>query len=171
MTIDDIKNKLADFAKDIRLNFTTVLRDEKLAENQRYGTLLVSAYATKHPELINDIEALVADKLSDEEKEAIKAAAVIMAMNNIYYRYTHLVSDKDYMKMPAGLRMNVMANPGIEKSDFELYSLAVSAINGCGMCMDTHEKTLRKHDVSAEQIQQAVKIAAIVNAMAQSYVI
>jgi alkyl hydroperoxide reductase subunit D len=94
-----------------------------------------------------------------------------MAMNNIYYRYTHLVSSKDYQTMPAKLRMNVMANPGIEKVDFELYSSAVSAINGCGMCMDTHEKTLRKHEMSAEMIQQAVRIAAIVNAVAQSYAI
>jgi alkyl hydroperoxide reductase subunit D len=169
MTIDDIKNKIGDFAKDIRLNFTTVLKEEKLTENQRYGILLASAYATKSNELIQDVEALVADKLSDEEQTAIKAAVAIMAMNNIYYRYLHLVSDKDYIKMPAGLRMNVMANPGIEKSDFELYSLAVSAINGCGMCMDTHEKTLRKHNLSAEQIQQAVKIAAITQALAQSY--
>lgn len=169
MTIDTIKDQLGDFAKDIRMNLSIVLKDENLSETQRYGTLLVSAYATKDAELINEVEQLTADILADDQREAIKAAAVIMAMNNVYYRYLHLVSDKAYMKMPTGLRMNIMANPGIDKADFELYSLAVSAINGCGMCMDTHEKTLRKHDMTAEQIQQAVKIAAITNAVAQAY--
>jgi lipoyl-dependent peroxiredoxin subunit D len=68
--------------------------------------------------------------------------------------------------MPARLRMNVMANPGVEKVDFELWSLAVSAINGCGMCIESHEHELRKAGVSAEQIQAAVRVAAVVHAIA-----
>jgi alkyl hydroperoxide reductase subunit D len=89
-----------------------------------------------------------------------------MAMNNVYYRFTHLVGDSEYQTLRAGLRMNAMSNPGCDKIDFELCSLAVSAINGCGMCMDSHEKTLRKHGVTAQAIQSAVRIAAVVNAVA-----
>ncbi|HET7332673.1 carboxymuconolactone decarboxylase family protein, partial [Dyella sp.] len=59
-----------------------------------------------------------------------------------------------------------MANPGGSKIDFELASLAVSAINGCGKCMESHEKTLRKHEVSAQAIQSVVRIAAVVHAVA-----
>ena len=62
--------------------------------------------------------------------------------------------------------MNVIGNPGIDKLDFELLSLAVSAVNGCGMCVVAHEKQLRKHEVSREAIQSAVRIAATVHAVA-----
>jgi alkyl hydroperoxide reductase subunit D len=89
-----------------------------------------------------------------------------MAMNNIYYRFVHLSSAADYKTMPAKLRMNVIGKPGVEKADFELWSIAVSAINGCGMCIDSHEKILREAGVSAEQIQAAVRIAAVVHAVA-----
>jgi len=88
-----------------------------------------------------------------------------MAMNNVYYRFTHLVGNEEYATMRAGLRMNVMANPGCDKIDFELASLAVSAVNGCGMCMESHEKTLQKHGVAAQSIQSAVRIAAVLHAV------
>jgi len=87
-------------------------------------------------------------------------------MNNIYYRFTHLVEDPEYQTLRASLRMNVMANPGCGKIDFELASLAVSAINGCGKCVDSHEKTLRKHEVPALAIQSAVRIASVIHAVA-----
>ena len=68
--------------------------------------------------------------------------------------------------MPARLRMNVIGNPGIDKLDFELISLAVSAVNGCGMCVLAHEKKLRQHEVSREAVQTAVRIAAVIHAVA-----
>ena len=88
-----------------------------------------------------------------------------MGMNNVYYRFTHLVGG-DYPSMPAKLRMNVMARPGVEKVDFELWSLAVSAINGCGMCMESHEKVVLHGGLTKEQVQAAVRIAAVVHAVA-----
>jgi lipoyl-dependent peroxiredoxin subunit D len=88
-------------------------------------------------------------------------------MNNIYYRFLHLVEDPEYAQMPARLRMNVIGNPGIDKQDFELLSLAVSAINGCGTCVASHERTLRKHEMSREGVQSAVRIAATVHAVAR----
>jgi alkyl hydroperoxide reductase subunit D len=90
----------------------------------------------------------------------------MMAMNNIYYRFAHLVGNEEFATMRAGLRMNVMANPGGSKIDFELASLAVSAINGCGKCMESHERTLDRHGVPAQAIQSAVRIAAVVHAVA-----
>jgi lipoyl-dependent peroxiredoxin subunit D len=85
-----------------------------------------------------------------------------MAMNNIYYRFTHLSKHPDFLSMPARLRMNVIANPGVEKIDFELWSLAVSAVNGCGRCIEAHEDVLLKAGVSKDAIQDAIRIAAIV---------
>ena len=89
-----------------------------------------------------------------------------MAQNNVYYRFVNLAANKEYGTIPAKLRMNVIGNPGVDKIDFELWSLAVSAINGCGMCIDAHEAELKKSGMSAEQIQTAVRIAASVAAAA-----
>ena len=89
-----------------------------------------------------------------------------MGMNNIYYRFLHLVEDGEYATMPARLRMNIIGNPGIDKLDFELLSLAVSAVNGCGMCITSHEKKLRIGGISREQIQSAIRIASVIHAVA-----
>jgi lipoyl-dependent peroxiredoxin subunit D len=89
-----------------------------------------------------------------------------MAMNNVYYRAVHLASNTEYTKMPARLRMNVIANPGAPKLDFELWCLAVSAINGCGACIDSHEKALRDGGVPAEKIHAVLRYAAIVESTA-----
>jgi alkyl hydroperoxide reductase subunit D len=89
-----------------------------------------------------------------------------MGMNNIYYRFLHLVEEPEYGTLRAGLRMNAMTNPGGDKIDFELASLAVSAVNGCGKCLESHEKTLRKHGLSAQPIQSAARIAAVIHAVA-----
>ena len=105
-------------------------------------------------------------RMAPEALRAAQAAAAVMAMNNVYYRFTHLVENEDYAKLPAKLRMNVMANPGTSKENFELWSLAVSAVNGCGRCMTAHERVLRTAGLSAEQVQAAVRIAAVVHAVA-----
>ena len=89
-----------------------------------------------------------------------------MGMNNVYYRFLHLVDDREYQALPARLRMNVIGNPGIAQDDFELLSLAVSAVNGCGLCIKAHERKLREHGVSREAIQSAVRIASTIHAVA-----
>lgn len=160
-------------AKDIKLNLGSVLTEEgapDLKQNQIYGIALASAYATKSVAVVSAV-LREASSLSAEEIHAAKAAATIMAMNNIYYRFNHLVSDKEFSKMPAKLRMNVIGAPGIAKADFELMSLAVSAINGCGMCMDAHVHEVGKAGVSKTGVQSAVRIAAVINAAAQAVAI
>lgn len=166
MSIETLKNLLPDYAKDIKLNLSSLAGDETLNTQQLWGTFLVSALATRQERVISEISAEAAEKLSSEALNAAKAAAAIMAMNNIYYRFVHLAKNKEYAALPAKLRMNVLASPGVDKVDFELWSLAVSAINGCGMCIDSHEAGLRKHNVTAEQIQTAVRIASVVHAVA-----
>jgi alkyl hydroperoxide reductase subunit D len=90
-----------------------------------------------------------------------------MGMNNIYYRFQHLVSHPEYETMPAKLRMNVIgAYKGDAKNDFELVSLAVSAVNGCGMCIDSHDKVLREGGITIQAIQSAVRIASVIHAVA-----
>jgi alkyl hydroperoxide reductase subunit D len=131
---------------------------------------LASAYATKHTDLIKAAEVISASA-GEKTVEAAKIASTIMAMNNVYYRFVHLNEDEEMSKLPARLRMNGMMNPGVEKVDFELMSIAVSAINGCGMCMKSHREVLQKHGVPNESIQHAVRIAAVTAATAQGLTI
>ncbi len=164
MSIEDLKNRIPDYAKDIKLNLSSLVRDESLNEQQLWGTFLATALAGRNAGVITAIEAAAAGHLSAEALNAAKAAAAIMAMNNVYYKFTGMMSD-EYRTMPAGLRMNVIGNPGVDKGDFELWSLAVSAMNGCQFCVHAHEKQLRDHDFTAVQIQTAVRIASVVQAM------
>jgi alkyl hydroperoxide reductase subunit D len=165
MSIEVLKNALPDYAKDLKLNLGSLATEPSLSAQQRAGTFIASAIASRHAGVTQAILAEFAPALSPEALTAAKAAAAIMGMNNVYYRFTHLVGG-DYPNMPAKLRMNVMAKPGVEKVDFELWSLAVSAINGCGMCMESHEKIVRHGGISQEQVQTAVRIAAVVHAVA-----
>ena len=164
MSIEAIKEALPDYAKDIKLNISSLAFEEILNPQQLWGTFMASALASRNEFIIQNIEAEASQHLSTEAMSAAKAAASIMAMNNVYYRFVHLSSNKEYQTMQAKLRMNVIGNPGVEKDDFELWSLAVSAINACGMCIDAHEQQLLKGGMSKEQIQAAVRIAAVVHA-------
>ena len=166
MSIESLKSAIPDYAKDIRLNLSSIAAEQGLGDQRLWGTLLASAIATRQPVVIAAIEAEARRRLSPEALAAAKAASAVMAMNNVYYRFAHLVSAKDYATMPARLRMNVMANPGVPKADFELWSLAVSAINGCGHCMDAHESLLRKEGMTPQDIQAAVRAAAVIQAVA-----
>lgn len=174
MSIQAFKSQLGDFAKDTKLNLGIVLTEEgapDLRQNQIYGIALASAYATKNTAVIQAVSGEVTSALSEAEINAAKTAATVMAMNNIYYRFTHLVSDKDFSKLPAKLRMNALANPGIDKVDFELYSLAISAINGCGMCMEAHVHEVVKGGVSKTGVQSCIRIASVINAAAHAALI
>jgi lipoyl-dependent peroxiredoxin subunit D len=168
-SLDVIRDALPDYARDLRLNLGSVLATTGapgLTERQIWAVAFAAAIASRHVPLARDIEALAATHLAPADLNAARAAAAIMGMNNIYYRFLHLVEDEEYKQLPARLRMNVLANPGIDKLDFELLSLAVSAINGCGTCVASHERQLRQHGVAREAVQSAVRIAATVHAVA-----
>ena len=165
MSLDTLKARMPGYAKDIRLNLGSLANEPVLSTEQRAGAFVAAALASRNKEVTEALVAEFAPQLPAEAMEAAKAAAAIMAMNNIYYRFVHLAGG-DYGKMPARLRMNVLARPGVDKAMFELWSLAVSAVNGCGMCIESHERAVRGHGLTAEQIQAAVRIAAVVHAAA-----
>ena len=169
MRLADLKSQLPDYAKDLRLNLESVLTEggaPGLTQKQIVVIALASAIASRYKPLTAAINELAAQHASEDELKGARVAASIMGMNNIYYRFIHLVGDAEYGTLRANLRMNAMANPGGDKVDFELASLAVSAVNGCGMCLESHEKTLRKHGLSAQPIQSTARIAAVIHAVA-----
>ena len=167
MSLDTLKSRMPDYAKDLKLNLGSLVNETVLTDQQKYGCLLASAHAVGEPVTLRALEAEAQGKMTPEAIKAAKAASAIMGMNNVYYRATHLISNTTYTTVPAKLRMNVIGSPGIEKADFELFSLAVSAVNGCGMCLDAHEAELRKHGLTTDQIQAGLRIGAVVNAAAR----
>ena len=166
MSLKEFADRLPEFAKDLRLNVSSLLNDPTLEDQRKYGLILACAHGTGYRPIVAAAEAEVEGKLSPEAANAARAAAAVMAMNNVYYRFVHLASNPVYGTLPAKLRMNVIGSPGIDKADFELFSIAVSAINGCGMCIDSHERVLSQHGVKPETIQAAARIGAVIKAVA-----
>jgi alkyl hydroperoxide reductase subunit D len=166
MSIEALKSRLPDYAKDIKLNLGNVATSTALNPQQVWGSLLASALASRNAEVIGAVAADAQRHLTPEAQQAAKAAAAVMGMNNIYYRSIHLIGDAELGKMPARLRMTVIGNPGVEKLDFELYALAVSAVNGCGMCLEAHVREVMGKGATREGVQDALRIAAVVHAAA-----
>lgn len=167
MSIDNIKEALPGYAKDLKLNFGSIVKTTELSEQQLWGALVATAAATKSDRLLREIAEDALDILRQEAYDAALGAAAIMGMNNVFYR-TKGQLDGAYDDLRAGLRMNIIGNPGVAKEDFELWSLAVSAINGCGHCLAAHEKTLRDAQVSRTVIFEAIRLASIVSGVAQA---
>ncbi|MEU9347249.1 alkyl hydroperoxide reductase [Streptomyces sp. NPDC048278] len=165
MSLDALKSRVPDYAKDLKLNLGSVIGNSELPAQQLWGTVLATAIAARSPIVLRELAPEAKANLTPEAYTAAKAAAAVMAMNNVFYRTRHLLSDHEYGTLRAGLRMNVLANPGVDKVDFELWSFAVSAVNGCGMCLDSHEQVLRKAGVGREVVQEAFKIASVVQAV------
>lgn len=166
MSLEPLREALPDYAKDLKLNLSNVIDRTSLTEQQLWGTLLASAIASRSDRVIEVVGAEARERLDEAAERAARAAAAVMAMNNVYYRFTHLVGDDEYASMPARLRMTVIGNPGVERLDFELWSLAVSAVNGCGRCIESHAHEVASKGPTREVVQDVVRVAAVVHAVA-----
>ena len=164
--VQTLRDEISDPARDIKLNLQSVLEQGSLTAAQRWGVAIASAVAARNPRLR---DALLADGRLVVEENVVDdalAAASLMAMNNVYYRFRHMIGKESYSQMPARLRMQRIARPATNKADFELFCLAVSAINGCEMCVRSHEQAVLGSGLSEEQVHDAVRLAAVVNAAA-----
>jgi alkyl hydroperoxide reductase subunit D len=166
MSLEQLLETLPEYAKDLKLNMGSVLRQTELTEQQTWGTAVCCAMASRNAALLESILAEAAGHLNEQAMFAAKGAAAIMGMNNIFYRFRHLSTNEKYATMPARLRMQIIARHGGDPVDFELWCLAVSAINGCGACVDSHEHVLREKGVTEETVLAAVRIASTIHAVA-----
>ncbi|NYV75587.1 carboxymuconolactone decarboxylase family protein [Streptomyces sp. UH6] len=166
MALAELKSAIPDYAKDLRLNLGAVIGNSLLPTQALWGTVLACAIASRSPLVLRELEPEARENLKPEAYRAAKTAAAIMAMNNVFYRTRHLLSDPEYSSLRAGLRMNVLGDPGVDRADFELWAFAVSAVNACGACLDAHEHKLREAGVSRDVVQEATKIAAVLQAVA-----
>jgi alkyl hydroperoxide reductase subunit D len=169
MSIEALRAKLPAYAKDIGANLTVLASETVLSGQAKWGCFVASACAIGEPETLKAINAAAREAgLSPEAFKAARTAAAIMAMNNVYFRALHLMEAPEYRTLPSRLRMNRLAHhPGVEIVDYELWCVAVSAINACGACLDSHEAELRERGVQPVQVQAALRIAAVVNAVGQ----
>jgi alkyl hydroperoxide reductase subunit D len=165
--IERIKRRIPDHARDLRINLGVITAATALSPHQAWGTAVAAAVTSRSPELLAAIEEAAAPHLTPESLAAARAAASIMAMNNIYYRFVHMIGDdSEYHQMPARLRMQVIGKPGVDALDFELWCLAASAITGCEQCVRAHEASVRQRGGAADHVHEAVRIAAVVHAVA-----
>lgn len=166
MTITELLDTLPAYARDLKLNFSSLVQQAELNPQQIWGTVVTSALASRNRELTEAALAEAASHLSPQALEAAKGAAAIMGMNNVYYRFLHLAGNPKYGTLPARLRMNLIRTHGVEAVDFELWCAAASAINGCAACMDAHEKVVREKGLSEEAVLAAIRLAAVIHALA-----
>ncbi len=165
--LDQLKERIPDYARDLRINLGVIGSSTALSPQQAWTIALASAVITRHRDLIAAVEGDAAAQLDAKALDAAKGAAAIMGMNNVYYRFLHYLGEAgEYSHMPARLRMQVIGNPGIDKLDFELACLAASAISGCESCVRSHEKAVRERGGTKDMVQDAVRIAAVLNAVA-----
>jgi alkyl hydroperoxide reductase subunit D len=166
MTLESLLESTPAYAKDLKLNLSSLLRQTEFTEQQIWGTAVACAIASRNARLLETLVAEAQTRLSPQALEAAKTAAALMGMNNIYYRFLHLTSNTKYATIPARLRMNGIRSHGIDHNDFELWCTAVSAINGCGACVESHQKALIDRGVGEETILAAVRIASVVHGLA-----
>ena len=166
MTLDALIDSLPPSAKDLKLNYSSLVRNNsELTGQQLWGTVVASAIATRSAALTAAVLQAAPSHMGAPALEAAQTAAAVMSMNNVFYRFHHLSANDKYATMPARLRMNGLRGHGVEEVDFELWSLAVSAINACGKCVSSHEKVVRDKGATEELVVAVVRVAAVIHAI------
>ena len=164
--IERLREAMPPFARDIQLNLSSVLQGGVLSDEQRWGIALACALAAGDPSLRDAVLEDATTKVGDGAIDDARAAAALMAMNNVFYRFRHMVGKESYATKPARLRMNRIAQPRTDKATFELMCLAVSAINGCEACIQSHEHAVLEGGLTEDHVMDAVRIVATMRAAA-----
>ena len=166
MTYQELVDSIPDYAKDLKLNLGNVMEQSELTAQQAWGTAVACALAARNRQLYRALLTEATARLSPQALFGARAAAAVMGMNNIFYRFRHFASNEKYGAMPARLRMQSIRTHGADPADFELWCLAVSAVNGCQVCVDSHEHAVREKGLSEETVLAAIRIAATIHALA-----
>jgi lipoyl-dependent peroxiredoxin subunit D len=164
--INTLKERLPDYAKDIRLNLDAVIGRSSLAPAAAAGAALAAAFAARSAPIIDAIRT--DGTLDAQHHQAALTAAALMGMNNVWYPFVEMASDADLKAMRAELRMNAYAtHGGVDRQSFELYALAASIVGKCEFCIRSHYKLLRETGLTTQQLRDVGRIAAVINAAAQ----
>lgn len=154
------------YTRDLKVNLSNVLNSEHLTEKEAALLALAIAVNEKNRTLTSSFETLAKEKgATDDEIAESVACASLLASNNILYRFRHFAKKERYNQLPARIKMNIMMKPTLGKEFFELVSLAVSAANGCEMCVASHEASVIELGSSEERIFDAVRLASVVTSL------
>lgn len=155
------------FLKDLKLNVTGVLKSNNFSKKETSLLALATAINQKNEALINAFTQMaIKEEATANEIAEIHACTSLMNANNILYRFRHWLPENTYYaNTPAGIRMSVMMNPILGKTFFEIVSLAVSAINGCELCVTAHENSVKQHGGTEAQIYDAIRITAVIKSL------
>lgn len=161
-----LRDRLPEPAKDLRLNLQTVLEQGSLSAAQRWGVAVTSAITARHAPLTAAILEEAARQVDAATLADARAAAALMGMNNVFYRFRHMIGRAEYQAKPARLRMNRLAQAASSRADLELFSLAASAINGCESCLRAHERVVLEAGMTVDHVQDAIRIASTIHGVA-----
>ena len=163
--VDQLKESLPDYAKDVRLNLDSVIKRSSISEDLASACALAAAFATGNGKLVSFIQSNIVD---EKERDAAMTAASTMAQNNIWYPYVEMADDPALKGLPAQLRMNAIASHGgTTKANFEAFSLAASIVGKCHFCVKAHYETLKQEGYSVEQLRDIGRIASVINSVAK----
>lgn len=163
LVVDELKATEYRYLRDVRVSLKNVLNSQHLSEKET--SLIATAIATNNgnQKLLESFKEMAREfDASTEEIAEAMACASLLASNNVLYRFRHFTGKPKYSELQAGIRMNIMARPVLGKGLFELISLAVSAVNGCEMCVKSHEETVLQHGYTEEQIWDSIRLASVV---------
>ena len=161
-----LANTDARYLKDLKINVTNALSAETLTKKEAYLLAYAVAVNEKNEKLQQAFSTLATQNETNEKELAeVMSCTSLLSANNVYYRFRHFMHDEFYTNAPAGIRMSIMANPLLGKELFELVSLVVSAINGCELCVTSHEKTLVGHGATKQRIHDAVRLGAVIRSL------
>jgi alkyl hydroperoxide reductase subunit D len=166
MNLTERAESLPAYARDLKLNLQNVLSQAELTEQQTWTVAVACALACRNEALSRAVLAEAQARLAPQQLESAKAAFAIMEMNNIYYRFRHMLDKEEYANIPARLRMQAIRSHGGDPVDFELACLAASSINGCEACIRSHEAVVREKGLTPEAVVASVRIAATLHAVA-----
>lgn len=153
------------YLRDLKLNFASTLTSEHLSAKECALLGLSTAANNQHAPLIAYYTNVAKqNEATDADVAEAVGCASLLASNNIFYRFRHFTQKEKYTQIPARIRMQLMMKPVTGKEFFELMSLAISAVNGCEMCVNAHEDSLIKLGTTEERIFDAVRIASLVTA-------
>ena len=161
-----IKSRIPDYAKDIRLNLDATIGRSSLPVREAVGAALAAAFAARSEVLIRAIRT--SGVLDETHANGALAAASLMGMNNVWYPYVEMAADPELKTARAELRMNAYANHGgVDKRAFELWSLAASIVGKCEFCVASHYALLKEAGLTLQELRDVGRIAAVINAAAQ----
>lgn len=169
MGVDDLRSAMPEYARDLRLNLGSVMSASSLEPVMVWGSALTAALVSKNAQVIQNIAEDAQAHLDETQMQAVKSAAAMMSMTNVWYKFTDLIQDDEVKKIPPKLRMNAMLNHGgVDHALFEAWSLSASVVNACGVCVNAHASQLKKLNVDSQQIADIARIASVVKAVSDT---